>query len=131
MTNNYVTQVIDGKDEHRYLAEVEGFDRDAIGDTLARIESALELIPLTRDEFTKVLAIIVAFHARAFNWRPDVDIAQLCEMAWSRGYYLRTKIRAAIEYLDQLFQYGDTGVITAGDLEQETYEEEIPLPDEL
>jgi len=68
----------------------------------------------------KVLAKIVAFHARAFNWCPDVDIAQLCEMAWSRGYYLRTKIRAAIEHLDQLLQYGDTGVITAGDLEQET-----------
>ena len=29
------------------------------------------------------------------------------------------------------FQYGDTGVITACDSEQETYNEEIPLPDEL
>jgi len=131
MTNNYVTQVIDGKDEHRYLADVEGFDKDAIGYTLESIEAAPELTPLTRDEFMKVLVKIMAFHARAFSWRPDVEAAELCEMAWSRGYYLRTKIRAAIEYLDQLFQYGDTGVITAGDLEQETYDEEIPLPDEL
>ena len=74
---------------------------------------------------------IIDFHARAFNWSPTVDVAELCEMAWTRGYYLRTKIRAAIEYLDQLLQYGDVGAITAGELEQETYNEEIPLPDEL
>lgn len=131
MTNNYATQVIEGKDERRYLAGSEGFDRDVIEDTLVRIESAPELTPLTRDEFMKVLVKIMDFHARAFSWRPDVDRAELCEMAWSRGYYLRTKIRAAIEFLDQLYQYGDTGLITAGDLEQETYDEEIPLPDEL
>jgi len=134
MTNNYATQVIDGKDERRYLSEAEGFDkvaRDVIEDTLSRIENAPELSPLTRDEFLKILLKIIDFHARAFDWRPDVDTVELCEMAWSRGYYLRTKIRAVIEHLDQLFQYGDAGVITAGDLEQETYNEEIPLPDEL
>ena len=131
MTHNYATQVIDGKDERKYLAEVEGFDREIIEETLVRIETAPELAPLSRDEFMKVLMKITDFHARAFNWRPNVNTAELCEMAWSRGYYLRTKIRAAIEFLDQLLQYGDTGNITAGDLEQETYDEEIPLPDEL
>jgi len=131
MTNNYATQVIDGKDERRYLAEAEGFDREVIEDTLARIENAPELTPLSRDEFMSILVKIIDFHARAFDWSPAADVKELCEMAWSRGYYLRTKIRAAIEYLDQLLQYGDTGVITAGDLEQETYNEEIPLPDEL
>jgi len=131
MTNNYATQVIDGKDERRYLAEAEGFDRDVIEDTLTRIENAPELTPLSKDEFMSILVKIVDFHARAFDWSPVVDAAELCEMAWSRGYYLRTKIRAAIEFLDQLLQYGDAGVITAGELEQETYNEEIPLPDEL
>lgn len=131
MTNNYATQVIDGKDERKYLAEAEGFDRNVIENTLSRIETAPELTSLTRDEFMKVLIKIMDFHAKAFCWHPDVDKAELCELAWSRGYYLRTKIRAAIEFLDQLYQYGDTGVITAGDLEQETYNEEIPLPDEL
>ena len=31
----------------------------------------------------------------------------------SSGYLLRTKIRAAIEALDQISQYGDTGDITS------------------
>ena len=131
MTNNYATQVIDGKDERGYLAESEGFDRELIEETLCRIETAPELPPLTRDEFSGVLVKIIDFHARAFSWQPDVSAVDLCELAWTRGHYLRTKIRAAIEYLDQLFQYGDVGSITAGELEQETYLEEIPLPDEL
>jgi len=131
MTSNFATQVIDGKDERRYLAETEGVDRDAIGEILNRIEAAPELVPLTFEEFMKVLVKIIDFHARAHTWKPDVSATELCEFAWSRGYYLRTKIRAAIEYLDQLYQYGSVGVITAGDLAQETYCEEIPLPDEI
>jgi len=131
MTNNFATQVIDEKDERGHLSQTEGLDNAAIEYTLDKIETAHELAPLTREEFMKVLNKIMEFHARAYDWRPGVDTAELCEMAWSRGYYLRTKIRAAIEYLDQLFQYGDAGVITAGELDQETYDEEIPLPDEL
>ena len=129
MTNNYAMQVIDGKDERGYLAATEGFDNEAIEETLVRIETAAELPPLDRREFMEVLAKIVDFHARAYGWKPGVDTDELCEMAWSCGYYLRTKIRAAIEYLDQLYQYGDMGVVGAGELEQETYAEEIPLPD--
>ena len=131
ITNNYAKQVIDEKDERKHLAETEGFDRDIIEYALARIETAPELTPIDQDEFMKVLVRIVDFHARSYEWKPDVDTAVLCDMAWSRGYYLRTKIRVAVELLDQLFQYGDTGVVTAGELEQESYDEEIPLPGEL
>jgi len=131
ITNNYATQVIDGKDERGYLTESEGFDREIIESTLTAIETAPELTPLDKSEFFNVLTKIMDFHARAYNWQPNANASELCEMAWSRGYYLRTKIRAAIEYLDQLFQYGDVGRITAGELDQETYNEEIPLPDDL
>ena len=135
MTSNYMKEVIEAKDEHGHLEENEEFDRELIESVLNRIESANELPPLDKIEFEKVILQIIDFHARAFDWDPQVDKDNLCEMAWSRGYYLRTKIRAAIEYLDQLLQYGDAGDITAGELEQETYQEtyqeEIPLPDEL
>ena len=131
ITNNYVTQVIDGKDERKHLAEAEGLYREQIECALCRIEGAKELIPLTRDEFTWVLTKIVDFHSRAYAWNPDIDIPGLCNDAWLRGYYLRTKIRAVIEHLDQIFQYGDAVAITAGELDQETYQEEIPLPYEL
>ena len=39
---------------------------------------------------------------------------KVIETASSSGYLLRTKIRAAIEALDQISQYGDEGVISAG-----------------
>ncbi|MCL2058149.1 MAG: ATP-binding protein [Oscillospiraceae bacterium] len=131
MTSNYAMQVIDGKSEREHLANAEGVDKEMIEYALVRIETATELPPLDRHEFQEAINKIVEFHARAYDWKPSSDIGELCEMAWSCGYYLRTKIRAAIEYLDQFFQYGDAGVVVAGELEQETYNEEIPLPDEL
>jgi len=133
MTNNYATQVIDGKDERRYLAESENTDKEAIEQVIGSIEAAEELIPLTEDEFMKVMTRIIDFHARAFEWTPIIDAGELCDTILSQGYYqhLRTKIRVTIEYLDQLYQFGDVSTITAGKLDQETYEEEIPLPDEL
>jgi hypothetical protein len=131
MTNNYVTQVIEGKNEWENLTQAEGFNNSIIEDTLIRIEKAPELPPVNYDEFQKIIAKIIDFHTRAYSWRPGANMPDICEMAWSRGYYLRTKIRAAIEYLDQLFQYGDAGEITAGELDQETYQEEILTPDEL
>jgi hypothetical protein len=129
ITNNFITQVIYDKDERGHLAQTEGFDNPTIEYTLDRIGDAPELTTLNRDEVTRVLVKIIEFHARAFDWQPDVNAEELCEIAW-RGHLLRTKIRTAIEYLDQLFQYGDTAVITTGELDQETFNEEIPLPDE-
>jgi len=131
MTNNYITQVIEGKDERRYLEETEGFDRGLIESALIRIETAPELTPLNKEEFSTVLEKIVDFHVRAYKWQANVNKVELCEMAWSRGYYLRTKIRAAIEYLDQYMLYGDAGIITAEELEEETYDDLIPLPEDL
>ena len=50
--------------------------------------------------------------------------------ALNAGYLLRTKIRTAIELLDQLYQYGEAGSITIGDMMSGSYEE-IPSLDEL
>lgn len=44
----------------------------------------------------------------------------------SGGYLLRTKIRAAIEFLDQLYQYGRAGETTVNEMGEETFEEEVP-----
>ncbi|MCL2150226.1 MAG: ATP-binding protein [Dehalococcoidia bacterium] len=131
MTSNYAKQVIEEKDERGHLSEAESPDYVLIEDVLTRIETAPELKPLDRFEFREILSKIIEFHALAYNWKPNTNAEELCERAWSCGYYLRTKIRAAIECLDQLFQYGDVGIIAAGELEQETYLEAIPLPDEL
>ena len=125
MTSNYAMQVIDGKKERDYLAAAEGIDSVMIEEALIRIETATELPPLERQEFMEVLAKIVDFHSRAYEWKPGVDIYELCDIAWSTGYYLRTKIRVAIEYLDQLFQYGGAGNVGAGELDQEVYPDDV------
>lgn len=44
----------------------------------------------------------------------------------SGGYLLRTKIRAAIEFLDQLYQYGRAGKTTINELGEEVYTEDVP-----
>ena len=133
MTSNYKEEVIGAKKERERLETTEGLDRAAIESVLDKIESAAELSKVDRDEFMTIVSKIVDFHSRAYEWTPSISATDLCEKVWSLGQhtYLRTKIRAAIEHLDQLFQYGDTGTILAEDLEQETYSEEIPLPEEL
>jgi hypothetical protein len=40
------------------------------------------------------------------------------------GYLLRTRIRAAVEMLDQLFQYGEVGDIKASKLGDISFEED-------
>ena len=131
MHASYTKEVIEGKDEWKHLLETEGIDKDAAGETLRQIETAPELTPLSQDEMMEVLSKILRFHARAYDWTPGTDAAALFEMTRSRGFLLRTKIRAAIEFLDQLLQYGNAGAISAGELDQEQYLEEIPLPEEL
>ncbi len=49
----------------------------------------------------------------------------------SGGYLLRTKIRAAIEFLDQLYQYGKAGRATINELGEETFTEDVPLIEEF
>ena len=44
----------------------------------------------------------------------------------SGGYLLRTKIRAAIEFFDQLYQYGEAGDTKVTELGKESFDEEAP-----
>ena len=46
------------------------------------------------------------------------------------GYLLRTKIRAAIEFFDQLYQYGEAGNTRINELGKEQLGEEVPALDE-
>ncbi len=73
--------------------------------------------------FMSHLFIQMGYRGRAYGWTPGVSAASLLEATSSIGYLLRTKIRAAIEFLDQLYQYGQAGRTTAGELGQETFAE--------
>lgn len=92
--------------------------------TLDAILGAPELAPLTRREVTQVLMSVQEFHARAYDWHPEVSAESVYAATEAGGYLLRTKIRAAIEFFDQLYQYGEAGKTRITELGRETFEED-------
>lgn len=64
------------------------------------------------------------FHGRAYGWEPQLPAEALYAVTESGGYLLRTRIRAAIEYLDQLYQYGAASESVTAPLQQERYDED-------
>lgn len=68
---------------------------------------------------------------KAYEWVPDVSVDSLAEATQYGGYLLRTKIRAAIEFLDQLYQYGKAGKTSVNELGKETFDEDVPSLEDL
>ncbi|MBR0312310.1 MAG: DUF2791 family P-loop domain-containing protein [Oscillospiraceae bacterium] len=92
--------------------------------TLDAILGAPELAPLTRQEVMQVLMSVQEFHGRAYDWQPEVSAESVYAATEAGGYLLRTKIRAAIEFFDQLYQYGEAGKTRITELGRETFEED-------
>ena len=101
--------------------------------TLNAILTAPELAPLTKEETLQIMDSIRELHSRAYAWRPAVSADALYAATEAGGYLLRTRIRAVIEYLDQLYQYGKVAEARFAELRQESYDEdelpELPEPD--
>ncbi len=119
--------VIDGKHEFENLHE-SGFeeeDAEAAKRTIEAICAAKQLQPLTKDEIKSVMAKLRDFYRRAYDWQADIDMAELEREAEGRSYLLRTRIRAAVEKLDQLYQYGELGDIRIDELGKVSYEEDV------
>jgi hypothetical protein len=126
LSASYVEDVIEGKHEYANLEEVFPENQEPARTVLNLLSRAPQLLPLTKDEINEVLCKIQDFHGRAYGWTPNLSVSALTEATQSGGYLLRTKIRAAIEFLDQLYQYGKAGHTTINDLGQETFTEDIP-----
>ena len=62
---------------------------------------------------------LISFHGKAYDWNPQIDAESLLRQAGDAGFLLRTKIRYAIEILDELYQYGEKGETTIGTLTEE------------
>jgi len=126
---SYSEDVIEAKGEYENLKEVfpEDTETKAILDA---ITTAKQLAPLTRDEIDNILGKIIAFHAKAYEWKPKVDPTRLLQKVDKSGYLLRSKIRSIIEYLDQLYLYGSETVSTIGDLDEGSYTE-VPSYEEI
>ena len=126
LSASYVEDVIDGKHEYENLAEIYPEEQEPARTVLDILSRAPQLLPLTRLEIQEVLYKIQDFHGKAYEWTPNVSLSSLVESTQAGGYLLRTKIRAAIEFLDQLYQYGKAGQTTVNELGEETFTEDVP-----
>lgn len=131
LSSSYVEDVIEGKHEYENLEAVYPEEPEPARTILNLLEGAPQLLPLTKEEIHEVLRKIQEFHGRAYNWTPALSIETLEEAIQSGGYLLRTRIRAAIEFLDQLYQYGKAGRTTINELGKESFTEDVPSLEEF
>lgn len=131
LSSSYVEDVIEGKHEYENLEAVYPEEPEPARTILNLLEGAPQLLLLTKEEIHEVLRKIQEFHGRAYNWTPALSIETLEEAIQSGGYLLRTRIRAAIEFLDQLYQYGKAGRTTINELGKESFTEDVPSLEEF
>ncbi len=125
--------VIESKHEFENMAAVcvDRGEREPIEKVLNQIIAAPQLLPLNQEEILGVLEQVQEFHGRAYGWNPQLDVDAVLKATETRGYLLRTRIRAAVELLDQLYQYGQAGNIQINDLGEPHYlEDDLPSLDE-
>lgn len=126
LSASYVEDVIEGKHEYENLEAVYPQEQEPAKTVLDLLGKAPQLLPLTKEEINEVLYKIQDFHGKAYGWTPNLTSDSLLEATQSGGYLLRTKIRSAIEFLDQLYQYGKAGKTTINELGEETFIEDVP-----
>ena len=131
LSASYAEDVIEAKHEYENLAMIYPEEQEPARTVLDLLVKAPQLLPLTKEEIGEVLCRIQDFHGKAYGWTPNLSVDALAASTQSGGYLLRTKIRAAIEFLDQLYQYGKAGKTTINELGEETFEEDVPMIEEL
>ena len=126
-SSSYAEDVIDKKNDMETVKAVFEMDPEALksaNNTLNAIINAPELSPMNKEEIREILINIQEFHGLAYDWKPAVSPETLTQATETGGYLLRTKIRAAIEFLDQLYQYGEAGETRINELGKENLDEE-------
>ena len=129
--DSYTEDVIETKHDYENLEEIYPEQQEPVRTVLNLITRAQQLAPLTDSEIREVLKKIQVFHGRAYDWNPNISMGTILAATQSGGYLLRTKLRAAIELLDQLYQYGEAGNTRINELGQETFEEDVPSLEEF
>jgi hypothetical protein len=126
ITSSYAADVIDSKGEYEGIEKYFPDTSEPMKTVLEAIEEAEQLKPLTSEEIQEVLEKIIAYHGKAYNWKPDVDIKEMLKKSNSSGYLLRSKIRVAIEFLDNLYIYRDAGNVVIGDVVSTKINSDLP-----
>ena len=130
---SYREDVIDSKHDFENIKSmfVDHVQREPMEKVLNHIIAAPQLQPLNQAEILSVLEQVQVFHGKAYDWQPQIDVREVLKASENRGYLLRTRIRAAVELLDQLYQYRQAGEIRINELGEPQYQEdELPSLDE-
>lgn len=128
---SYVEDVVESKHEYENLALAFPDAQEPMKSVLNTIVKAPQLLPLDKAEIYGILDKVREFHGRAYNWTPDTATQTIADATESGGYLLRTKLRAAIEFLDQLYQYGEVRDTRIAALTGESFEEDMPSLEEI
>lgn len=137
-SSSFAEDVVEKRHEYDTVDAAFADDADARKTARAALDAVMnapELAPLTKDEIRQVLMSVQSFHGRAYDWHPEVSAETIYAATEAGGYLLRTKIRAAIEFFDQLYQYGEAGKTKITELGREVLDEddtpELPELDTL
>jgi len=125
---SYVEDVIISKHDYENLEELYPGDQEPMLSVLNLLSRTPQLAPLTEKEIREILERIREIHGKAYGWEAAVETERLVKVSRNGGYLLRTRIRAAIELLDQMYQYGQAGDAKIGSVVETTYEEPVALP---
>ena len=131
-TSSFAEDVIEARHEfdNTEAADFTPGEKERIKKVLHAILAAEQLQPLTKAEIETVMFTLLDFYTRAYDWHPQLDMHAIIKQTEHRGYLLRTRIRAAVECLDQLYQYNQLADIRINNLGQVSYEEDIPSLEE-
>lgn len=124
-SSSYSEDVISSKDDYGYIEQIDDAEKKAtLTKVLNSIVNARELASLSQEELNQAIFKIVDLHEKAYQWKCTIPAEVIYSHVKGVGLLLRTKIRATIEYLDQVLQYGDADSIKVGNLSSDSFQEE-------
>lgn len=118
---SYVEDVIIGKHDFENLEELHPVEPEPMRSVLNLIMKTPQLAPLSEREIREILEKVREIHGKAYHWNSDINTDSLVKASGNRSHLLRTRIRAAIELLDQMYQYGDAGEAVIGAVTVDSY----------
>lgn len=125
-SSSFIEEVLRERNDIDYAMELPEDDmrKTSICKTIDTILNCEELTPFTQDDLIASIKSIMEIYQEAYSWKAPCTEYDVLERVKKAGYLLRTKIRASIEVLDQLYLNGafddvEATAVTGDDLEED------------
>lgn len=128
-STSFPEEILRGRDDIGVIQNNENYClmRDSALKSCEAIEQGEELKKLTDADLMHALGKIIELYEEAYDWHCPIATEDLYQAIHTIGYLLRTTIRAAIEYLDQLYIYGNFQEMSSKLVEEDSLEEDLSL----